>query len=164
MHTFVQQVVDMLKVPCVIDADGLFHLQSFPKGAILTPHHQEMCTLLGAQTLSQELCQKFADQNKVTIVLKGAPTWIYHPDTLPLIISAGDPGMATAGTGDVLTGMIAALVAQNVKGREAAALGVYLHALAGEIAAQQKTSYGMIASDLIEVLPQAFQTLLSKKI
>ena len=162
MHTFVQQVVDGLKVPCVIDADGLFHLKRFPEGAILTPHHQEMCTLLGTNVLSQELCQKFADQNKVTVVLKGAPTWIYHPDTLPLIVCAGDPGMATAGTGDVLTGMITALVAQKVKGREAAALGVYLHAIAGEIAAQRKTSYNMIASDLIEALPTAFQALLSK--
>ena len=70
--------------------------------------------------------------------------------------------MATAGTGDVLTGIIAALVAQQVKGREAVALGVYLHALAGEMAAKKRTSYDMIASDLIESLPEAFQTLLSQ--
>jgi len=160
----IQQIIKELVTPCVIDADGLFLLKTFPEGAILTPHRREMCILLGVDThaLSQELCQQFVDKNGVTLVLKGAPTWIYHPNTSPLIVCAGDPGMATAGTGDVLAGMIAALVAQNVKGRKAAALGVYLHALAGEIAAQQKTSYGVIASDLIETLPKVFQTLLYK--
>ncbi|NGX50315.1 MAG: Bifunctional NAD(P)H-hydrate repair enzyme Nnr [Chlamydiae bacterium] len=162
MRTFVQQVVGGLEMPCVIDADGLLLLKEFPEGAILTPHYREMCTLLSVDSLTQELCQKFVDKNRVTLVLKGAPTWIYHPDILPLIIPAGDPGMATAGTGDVLTGMIAALVAQKLRGREAAALGVYLHALAGEIAAEKMTSYDMIASDLIEALPSAFQRVLAR--
>jgi len=160
----IQRVIKELNVPCVIDADGLFLLKTFPEGAILTPHTKEMCTLLGvgAKALSQDLCQQFVDQNRVTLLLKGAPTWIYHPNTFPLIVCAGDPGMATAGTGDILAGMIAALIAQNVRGREAAALGAYLHALAGEIAAHQKTSYSIIASDLIKTLPKAFQTLLYK--
>lgn len=162
MHAFVQKVVMALEIPCVIDTDALFHLKMFPQGAILTPHHQEMSILLGSQTLSQEACQQFVDLHQVTVVLKGAPTWIYHPHKLPLIIPVGDPGMATAGTGDVLTGMIAALVAQKLKGREAATLAVYLHGLAGERAAQEKTSYSIIATDLIAALPAAFQRLLSQ--
>lgn len=160
MHTFLQRVVSKLTLPCVIDADALYHLKTFPEGAILTPHHREMVHLLGHETLKHEACQVFADREKVTVVLKGAPTWIFHPNCSPLIVPYGDPGMATAGTGDVLTGMIAALVAQGVKGREGAALGVYLHAIAGEIAAANRTSYSMIASDLIECLPEAFQSLL----
>ena len=162
MHTFVQQVASQLNIPCVIDADGLIHLKVFPKGAVLTPHHQEMLHLLGRETLTQERCQEFVELNGVTVVLKGAPTWIYHPQTSPIVVPRGDPGMATAGTGDVLTGIIAALLAQKVQGREAAVLGVYLHAIAGEIAAAAKTSYGMIASDLIEALPLAFQKLLTQ--
>lgn len=160
MHTFLQGIVSKLHVPMVIDADALYHIKVFPRGAILTPHHKEMLHLLGADTIEHEACQTFADQSEVTVVLKGAPTWIFHPKRLPLIVPKGDPGMATAGTGDVLTGMIAALLAQGVQGRDAAALGVYLHGEAGEIAAHEKTSYDMIASDLIEALPSAFQTLL----
>jgi len=161
VHTFIQRVIEGLDFPCVIDADGLFLVKTFPKGSILTPHYQEMCRLLN-DDLTQELCQKFANQHSVTIVLKGAPTWIYHPHVSPFIVTAGDPGMATAGTGDVLTGMIAALMAQRVGKLEAAMLGVYLHALSGEIAAKRRTSYGMIASDLIEAIPDAFQYFLGK--
>ncbi|MCB1116582.1 MAG: NAD(P)H-hydrate dehydratase [Chlamydiia bacterium] len=162
IHTFVQSVVSKLDLPMVIDADALYHLKVFPKGAILTPHYREMLHLLGKEELSHDDCQAFVDQGEVTVVLKGAPTWVFHPKTTPLIIPKGDPGMATAGTGDVLTGMIAALLAQGLKGREAAALGVYLHGTCGEIVAAKQTSYDLIASDLIEVLPEAFQQLLKR--
>lgn len=160
MHSFIQSVVSKLHLPMVIDADALYHLKVFPKGAILTPHGREMLHLLGKDQLSHDDCQAFAQQGEVTVVLKGAPTWIFHPKTSPLIIPKGDPGMATAGTGDVLTGMIAALLAQGLQGREAAALGVYLHGTCGEIVAAKQTSYDLIASDLIEALPEAFQQLL----
>ncbi|MCB1106747.1 MAG: NAD(P)H-hydrate dehydratase [Chlamydiia bacterium] len=161
VRAFLEALVPKLHLPMVIDADALYHLKRFPKGAILTPHHQEMLHLLGKDELSHDDCQTFADEHEVTVVLKGAPTWIFHPKTLPLIIPKGDPGMATAGTGDVLTGMIAAFLSQEVIGREGAALGVYLHGEAGEIAAKEKTSYDMIASDLIQALPSAFQKLFS---
>lgn len=162
MHTFLQGLVAKLNIPMVIDADALYHIKVFPKGAILTPHYNEMLHLLGSKAVDHQACQAFADQNEVTVILKGAPTWIFHPKLLPLIVAKGDPGMATAGTGDVLTGMIASLLAQGVKGREAAALGVYLHGEAGEIAAKERTSYDMIASDLIEALPEAFRTLVKQ--
>jgi hydroxyethylthiazole kinase-like uncharacterized protein yjeF len=162
MHQFVQRVVSKLKVPMVIDADALYHIKTFPKGAVLTPHHKEACHLLGRDTIDFKACQAFADSEEVTLVVKGAPTWIFHPKVSPLVIAKGDPGMATAGTGDVLTGMIAALLAQGLEGRKAAALGVTMHAMSGEIAAQKRTSYDMIASDLINELPEVFQTLLSQ--
>ncbi|MCB1115459.1 MAG: NAD(P)H-hydrate dehydratase [Chlamydiia bacterium] len=162
MHTFIQAVTSKLSLPIVIDADALYHLKTFPKGAVLTPHAREMLHLLGKEKLEHSDCQAFADQHEVTVVLKGAPTWIFHPKTLPLIVPKGDPGMATAGTGDVLTGMIAAFLAQGLSGRAGAILGVYLHGLCGELVAAKQTSYDLIASDLIEILPEAFQRLLKR--
>jgi len=161
MKDFIAGVVGRLHIPCVIDADGLFLVKKLPTRAVLTPHIQEMRTLLQTDSLNQEVCQKFVDQKRVTTVVKGAPTWIYYPNTLPLLVPIGNPGMATAGTGDVLTGIIAALLAQGMQEMESATLGVYLHGLAGDIAVQQKTAYSMIASDLIDTLPLAFQKLLT---
>lgn len=157
----VHHLLSKLTLPTVLDADALYHLideksPAFPDTCILTPHHQEMRRLL---TPHEDLwigTQKYADQHDVTIVLKGAPTLIFHPMTKPLIVPFGDPGMASAGTGDVLTGIIASLLAQTLPPREAATLGVYLHALAGEAAAFELTSYCMTATDLIDYLPEAF--------
>jgi NAD(P)H-hydrate epimerase len=78
----------------------------------------------------------------------------------PTFITRGNPGMATAGSGDVLTGIIAAILAQKIEPLKAAKLGVYLHALAGEFGAKSKTSYCLIASDILDYLPHAFQKLL----
>ena len=152
-----------IKQSCVIDADALV-ASYFPKGAILTPHLGEALRLLGLKTAPTESIlfeklRKFSKQKGVVVVLKGAPTIVFGPGEAPLIIPLGDPGMATAGTGDVLTGVIAALLAQKMKPYEAAVLGVSLHALAGEIAAMEKTSYCLIAGDLIEHLPGAFGLL-----
>ena len=148
----------------VIDADALFFLAEnpswkLPRGSILTPHQGEMHRLLG-EAPSWELCQAFAEEKQVTLVLKGAPTVIFHPGQLPLIITRGDPGMATAGSGDVLTGILAALVAQGLHPRCAAAVGVTLHGVSGEVAARELTSYCMTASDLIGYLPEAFKSVL----
>lgn len=162
MTLFAQQIVAKLNIPLVIDADGLYHIKVFPRGAILTPHHGEMLHLLGKEVFSYDDCQEFANCHEVTVVLKGAPTWIFHPNQKPLIIPKGDPGMATAGTGDVLTGMIGAFLAQGVTGRNAATLSVYLHGTCGEMAAKKKTSYSLIASDLIDMLPEVFK-LVSRK-
>lgn len=154
-----------IEVPCVIDADLLQANTEFPSRAIVTPHRGEMLRLLELKKSPKEeeflaLCEKFAVSKKVVLVLKGAPTFIFAANQAPLIIARGDPGMATAGAGDVLTGILAALLAQKMDCYEAAVLGVYLHAIAGERAALKKTSYAMIASDLIETLPEAVQTLI----
>ena len=151
----------MIEVPCVIDADALYFLSKhpslkLPSDCILTPHHEEMKRILQGEDPSQEACQRYVEDKKVTLVLKGAPTFIFQPGQIPLIIPRGDPGMATAGTGDVLTGILGGLLAQKVPCFEAAQLGVYLHAVAGESAAMEMTSYCMIASDLIAHLPNAF--------
>ncbi len=104
-----------------------------------------------------ERCQGYVDKHHVVLILKGAPTYIFSAEHLPIIVPFGDPGMATAGSGDVLTGIVAALLAQGQSLLEASVLGVTLHALAGEAAAIEKTSYSYSASDLIEYLPEAFK-------
>ncbi len=159
------KIIKAIKLPMVCDADALFFLAQstswkLPKGSILTPHHGEMHQLLKSKkNNSLELCQAYAQKKNVTVVLKGAPTFIFHPDVSPLVVTRGDPGMATAGSGDVLTGIIAAMRAQGLEARTAAAVSVYLHGLAGELAASTLTSYCLTASDLIEFLPEAFLTI-----
>jgi len=92
-------------------------------------------------------------------VLKGAPTWIFHPHMPALISPFGDPGMATAGSGDVLTGVIAAQLAAGLQPREAASLGAALHGISGYLAAQNLSSYSLIARDIIDYLPKAYRSL-----
>lgn len=160
VQKFFQKLLSRLKKPTVIDGDGLYHLAmmsdfSLPMGSILTPHHGEMTRLLGGPP-TLDSCQRWSEKHEVTIILKGAPTILFHPKRHPLIVTAGDPGMATAGSGDVLTGIVAALLAQKMPPDQAAPLAVYLHGRAGEFAADEHTSYGMIASDLIQTLSKAF--------
>ena len=167
--TFLQSLIKKIKVPTVIDADALFHLKgmfaNLPFPAILTPHHKEMLNLLGKERFDHMIdeCQEFTDKNNLTLILKGAPTFIFEKGRKPLVVSRGDPGMATAGTGDVLTGIIAGLLSQNLQVRVASAFGVYLHARAGEHGAKTKSSYSLIASDLIAALPEVFKELIQEK-
>jgi ADP-dependent NAD(P)H-hydrate dehydratase / NAD(P)H-hydrate epimerase len=164
VEKMLETLLPQISLPAVLDADALYFLsehpqQKLPEAVILTPHHKEMERLLHLE-LSFSACKRFVEEKKVTLVLKGAPTVVFHPKKEPLIIPRGDPGMATAGTGDVLTGILAGLLAQGLSPYQAAVLGVYLHGLAGEIAAIDKTSYCLIASDLIDYLPEAFSLLL----
>lgn len=165
-----QQILPKIQKPCVIDADALNIISAkeidLPAQTILTPHHGEMMRLLGRSDrpkLTQDFlkqCLDYAIKKKVTIVLKGAPTFILQGGSPIFVNSTGDPGMATAGSGDVLTGLIAGLLAEGCNTIEAASLGVYLHGLAGEYAAEDMTSYGLCASDIIYRFPDAFKTLL----
>ncbi|NGX60776.1 MAG: Bifunctional NAD(P)H-hydrate repair enzyme Nnr [Chlamydiae bacterium] len=161
-----QRLLPELNKPCVLDAEALTllakHEIPLPKKAILTPHQGEMHRLLHAETkLSiSELVEKthrYAEEKRVTVVLKGAPTFIFHPGTSPHVCARGNPGMATAGSGDVLTGILSAFLAQTQDPFQAAILGVYIHALAGEIAAEETTAYCMVATDITAALPQAFK-------
>lgn len=150
----------------VLDADALNILAQLPqwwqklKGkAILTPHPGEMARLAGLtiEKIQQERLQiaiKMATEWGKTIVLKGAFTVIAAPDGRANICPIANAGLASAGTGDVLTGAIAGLVAQGLPLFEAASCGVYLHALAGEKVKSQLGDAGMLASDLLPVLPQ----------
>lgn len=159
-----------LDKPAVIDAGALALLSQnstrLPPQCILTPHRGEMERLLHLEErLSTRALlaktQEFVEAKGVTLVLKGAPTFILSPGRIPFISAEGDPGMATAGTGDALTGILAALLAQGKSPLEAALLGVTLHGRAGELAAERLSSYAMMAGDLIEALPEVFKELAS---
>lgn len=161
-----QIVLKEIRRLCVIDADALTLIAEngfdIPSGAIITPHKGELERLL-RRDIPRELtleflssCQSWVEEQKITLVLKGAPTFIFHPGELIHVSGTGDPGMATAGTGDILTGLIAGLLSQHILPHDAARLGVFLHGLAGEHAAQEKTSYCMIAEDLLDYFPAAF--------
>lgn len=164
-------LIEKISLPTVLDADALYFFNdlrgNLPSDLILTPHRKEMLRLLKKEHLADieliQSSQAFAKEHKLILVLKGAPTFIFHPENsptkLPAIIARGDPAMATAGTGDVLTGVIAALLAQKLPSYDAALLGVYLHAIAGEEAAKEKGAFSVISSDLIERLPKAFLKL-----
>lgn len=160
-----KKVFHDIQLPMVIDADGLHALSSlsigrFPPGCIITPHKGELKKVLGLKEVSEEellsQAQKYADLHDVTIIYKGAPTWVLHPGTLPLAMPVGDPGMATAGSGDVLTGIVATFLAKKLPPREAAALAVAVHGVAGQVAAIRTSSHGLIASDIIASLPKVF--------
>jgi NAD(P)H-hydrate epimerase len=165
-----QSVIPQIEKPCVMDADALTlfadHPFPLPAQAILTPHTGEMQTLLKSPSrlkLNLDLlqtCQRYAEEHQITLILKGAPTFVFHPHMPIFANPTGDPGMATAGSGDVLTGLLASLLSQGLTCHQAALLGVYLHGLAGEWAAKERgTSYGMMATDLIAHFASVYAAL-----
>lgn len=165
-QVLLELVLPQIENPCVIDADALYLLANadieLPKKVILTPHRGEMARLLHLQRHPEltleflQQCQKFVDERHVTLVLKGGPGFIFHPKTPIFVNIYGDPGMATAGSGDVLTGLLAALLAQGLSAHSAALLGVYLHSIAGEAAVKRLTSQCCIATDILLFFPVAF--------
>jgi hydroxyethylthiazole kinase-like uncharacterized protein yjeF len=165
VHLWLTTHLQAIEKPCVLDAGALSHEEQYwPKQVVLTPHRGEVLRLLQLQKAPEEedllqKCQKLCDRTGAVMVLKGGPSFILGPKKVPVVIDHGDPGMASAGTGDVLTGIIASLLAQGLDCWDAALLGAILHALAGEKAARVKTSYGLIASDLLDYLPEAFRHL-----
>ncbi len=166
----IHHLLKVEKIPMVIDADGLncislnkewFNL--IPENSILTPHPGEFERLVGSwETLEQrtELQLEFAKRLKSVVIVKGGPTYIASPDGSLYINTTGNPGMAKGGSGDALTGMITAFLSQNYSALDAAILGVYIHGLAGDVAAQKTTEYGLLASDLIEAIPDALKAIL----
>ncbi len=163
-------IVPTITIPLVLDADALNayakHPFPLPKQVVLTPHSGELERLMGPDfsfkrtTECLQRCQDFAERLQVTLVVKGAPTFIFSPHQPIVVNSTGSPGMATAGSGDVLTGLIAALLAQGLSTRDAAISGVFLHGLAGESAEEERGSCrGMIATDLIRQFSNVFSNL-----
>jgi NAD(P)H-hydrate epimerase len=162
-----EEVLTHFTKPIVLDADALnmlsHHkswLEKLPPNSILTPHPKEFERLTGKASNDYErlaLLHQFSSKYKVITLLKGAHTAIALPNGTVYFNSTGNPGMATGGTGDILTGMITSLLAQGYEPYQAAILGVYLHGLAGDLAAQHKGYAGLIASDLIDYIPQALQ-------
>ena len=155
--SFVKMLVEECPIPLVLDADGLTlmanNVEQFWKAKspiIITPHPGEMSRLLGVdveavQGARVETAREFAKKYGVVVVLKGARTVTASPDGEVFVNSTGNSGMATAGTGDVLTGVIASLVAQGAKPLNAAVLGTYIQGLAGDLARDILGEHGMIA-------------------
>ena len=166
-----RRVVAECDRPLVIDADGLNafegHTESLARAQgprVLTPHLGEMRRLTGidAETLEAnriDLTREWARRWRAVVVLKGAPTVVASADGHTTVNPTGNPGMATAGMGDVLTGGIAALIAQGLGPYDAARLGVYLHGMAGDLVASEKGQQGMVAGDVAEAMPRALMTL-----
>jgi ADP-dependent NAD(P)H-hydrate dehydratase len=166
--SLVLAVLGGVSLPLVLDADGLNTLQGHLDSlagrtapTVLTPHPGEFARLLGVeiaavQAQRVELAARFATGHGVILVLKGHRTVV--TDGRRVYRNAtGNPGMATGGTGDVLTGLIAALLAQGLEPFAAAQLGVYLHGLAGDLARDEVGEVSLIATDLLEYLPRAFR-------
>ena len=156
------------KAPLVIDADGInilsqneSGLELLPENTILTPHLKELERLIGNWDSDTEKFQKaidFSKKNKVIIVMKGAPTFIINHNKI-YQNTTGNAALATAGSGDVLTGIITSLLAQGYEPELAAQLGVYLHGLTADIALPETGYQSFIASDIIENLGKAFLSL-----
>lgn len=152
----------------VIDASALTLIAKYeitpPKNAILTPHLGEMNRLLDRKdsTVTNELIsavQDYANSHRITIVLKSHNMFVFHPNVPCQVFSLTDPGMATAGTGDVLSGIISGIIAQGKNAYSNLLTGISLHCLSGLYAAESLNSYSMIASDLIDMLPLAINAL-----
>jgi len=166
---FVRRVGSECRTQMVIDADGLNALAGFDGdlgGAVLTPHPGEMARLVGKSVeyvVSDrvEVSKQFAKARNAYVVLKGYRTVVAAPDGSVYINPTGNPGMATGGTGDILTGMIAGILAQEHLGSfiERLCLAVYLHGLAGDFAAEEVGEVSLVATDLLRFLPKAWENL-----
>ncbi|MBE0711728.1 MAG: NAD(P)H-hydrate dehydratase, partial [Candidatus Aminicenantes bacterium] len=168
---FVLGLLPKIKIPCVIDADGLNIVAAKPDllrrlsaPAVLTPHPGEFARLVGrsaADVLKYrlELVPAFAGKYGVTVVLKGYRTLVASPDGRVFVNPTGNPGMATGGTGDVLGGFIASQVVQVKDFLGAVLSAVFVHGLAGDIAAEKLGERSVAAGDLIRYLPPALKAL-----
>lgn len=172
--TVVQTLIETVSLPMVIDADGLnalaedtsiLHRRRSPN-IVLTPHPGEMSRLLGSAipdvaAIRISVAQEFARTFGVYVVLKGARTIIAAPNGMAAINGSGNPGMASGGMGDVLTGIIVSLLGQGYSAWNACRLGVYIHGLAGDLVAMEQGEIGMTATDLMARIPLALNRLLN---
>jgi NAD(P)H-hydrate epimerase len=170
----VRELVGKLQKPMVLDADALTALaedtsllEKTLAPVVCTPHPGEMSRLIGlpaaeVQKARAGLCRRLAHSLGVVVVLKGAATLISDPSERLRVNRTGNAGMASAGTGDVLTGMIGGLLAQGLPPFDAAGAGAYLHGLAGDLAAAEKGLLGLIASDVLEKIPAAILKVLER--
>ena len=166
----VREILENHRGLFVVDADalrvvgeiGLRRLARLKSCFVLTPHSGEYARIIGAsaediETNRLEMARQGSKQGKVTLVLKGGPTAIGTKTGMAYLNSTGNPGMATVGSGDVLTGIIASLWAQGAREEDAALSGVYLHGLSGDISKEMYGERSIIAQDLIDQLPSAFR-------
>jgi yjeF C-terminal region, hydroxyethylthiazole kinase-related/yjeF N-terminal region len=167
---FVRRMVEKSQMPIVLDADGLNafegkanQLNGRGRTLVLTPHPGEMARLTGLSTAEIQrdrinVARSFAKEHALILVLKGDRTIVAKPDGEAWVNATGNPGMATGGTGDILTGIVAGMLAQNPQHDfEAVLAAVYLHGLAGDIARDKMGERSLVAADLIDTLPEAFR-------
>jgi ADP-dependent NAD(P)H-hydrate dehydratase / NAD(P)H-hydrate epimerase len=153
-RALVRRLLRELEVPAVVDADALFELEpdDWPAARVLTPHAGELARLLDRDDVDAhrlDAVQAAADRFGCVVLLKGADTLVAVPGEGVLVSAAGTPALATAGTGDVLTGIVAAFLAKGMEARLAAAAAAFAHGRAAELGPER----GLVASDLIEALP-----------
>lgn len=163
------ELIESCQTPMVVDADALnilgrnrSYIARLPKGSILTPHPKELERLVGKCQNSYERLMKareLAETAGVHIILKGAYSAVIAPSGKCCFNITGNPGMATGGCGDVLTGVLLALLAQGYETETAARLGAYVHGLAGDVACRKHGVMGMTAGDVIACLPEAWSSL-----
>ncbi len=175
-QTTINAVIEIVKKhkskKFVIDADAIFALGKEEykkinlKGNVLTPHQKEFSDMIGIsiEELEKNIIKYgkiFSAENGCYLVLKGAPTIIFNPGGEAFINSAGNPGLAKFGSGDVLTGMIAGFLAQSNEIEEALVSAVYIHSLAADLLLEEKTEYGYTSEDLIDQIPHAIKFILN---
>jgi hydroxyethylthiazole kinase-like uncharacterized protein yjeF len=172
----VHQLIKESPVPVVVDADGLNNLvdsleilHNRKSDIILTPHPGEMARLLGTSPKEIQLdrigyARKFAETYNVHLILKGSRTLVAEPGGHIYVNLTGNPGMASAGMGDVLTGMVAGFISQGYPPQTAAQIAVYLHGETADTLAESKGPFGYIASDVMAGLPEALSRLINKKV
>ena len=167
----INRLILKIKKPMVLDADALNAisknvnaLKKIKAGYVITPHMGEMARLTGkgrsyVKNNRINIAKKFSRDYNAVVVLKGAGTIVVEPKGRYCINTTGNPGMATAGSGDVLTGIIAGFLGQGLRPFNAARFGVYIHGLAGDIAAKDKGEIGLIAGDILENIPYAIKRI-----
>ena len=178
---FVRNLVTTCKIPVVLDADGLNafegragELNGKGRSLVITPHPGEMARLIASSVAAVQrdrinIARTFAREHELIVVLKGHRTLIADPDGAVWVNTTGNPGMATGGTGDILTGMVAGFIAQN-SGHivEAVIAAVHLHGFAGDVARESMGEHSLVATDLLKALPEAFrrvrESALSRKV
>ena len=166
----VRSLVAKLRLPMVVDADGLNafegrtdELKGNGRTLVITPHPGEMarlvgCTIADVQKDRLGVARKFAREHEVIVVLKGHRTLVVRPNGEAWVNTTGNPGMATGGTGDILTGMVAGMMAQHSKDAFSAVLAaVHLHGLAGDVMRESVGEHSLVATDLLKGLPEAFR-------
>jgi NAD(P)H-hydrate epimerase len=171
--SLVHNIIESVALPLVIDADGLNALaeditvlrRKKSTTVILTPHPGEMARLLGTsipdvEAIRISVAQEFARNYGIYLILKGARTIIASPAGTAAINGSGNPGMATGGMGDVLTGIITSLLGQGYCAWDACRLGVFIHGYAADLVAEEKGEIGICASDVQNMLPYAYNKLL----
>lgn len=174
---FVRGVVKKYKMQVVLDADGLnafedraAELKNKAGSLVITPHPGEMARLTGLTIAAVQrdrlnVARSFAREHQLIVVLKGHRTLVAQPDGTVWVNTTGNPGMATGGTGDILTGMVSGLIAQNPdRVVEAVIAAVHLHGLAGDVACETMGEHSLVATDLLSALPEAFRRVRSAAI